>query len=42
MLQNNTDIVKLENDVLSEENSIGMKTDEVYIPTAFSIKMAEV
>jgi hypothetical protein len=28
-------------DVLSEEDSIGMKTDEAYIPSTFSIKMPE-
>jgi hypothetical protein len=28
-------------DVLSEEDSTGMKTHEVYIPSAFSIKKAE-
>jgi hypothetical protein len=27
--------------VLSEEDSIGTKTDEAYIPSAFSIKKAE-
>jgi hypothetical protein len=28
-------------DVLSEEDTTGMKTDEVYIPSTFSIKNAE-
>jgi hypothetical protein len=27
--------------VLSEEDSVGMGTDEVYIPSAFSVKKAE-
>jgi hypothetical protein len=36
-------MIKVENDVdvLSEEDSIGMKTDEVDIPSAFSVNKAE-
>jgi hypothetical protein len=43
ILQQNIDMIKVENevDVLSEEDSIGMKTDEVYIPSAVSIKKDE-
>jgi hypothetical protein len=28
-------------DVLSEEDSIGVKTDEVYVPSTFSTEVAE-
>jgi hypothetical protein len=28
-------------DVLSEKDSIGVKTDEVYMPSTFSIEVAE-
>jgi hypothetical protein len=43
MLQQNADMIKVENgvDVLSEDDSTGVKTDEVYIPSAFSIKKDE-
>jgi hypothetical protein len=43
ILQQKIDLIKIENDVdvLSEEDSIGMGTDEVYIPSTFSIKKAE-
>lgn len=35
--------IKVENDMdgLSEENSIAMKTVEVYLPSTFSVKKAE-
>jgi hypothetical protein len=37
----NIDVIKAESDlgVLSEEDSIDMSTDEVYIPSTFSLKM---
>jgi hypothetical protein len=43
ILQQNIDEVKIENDVdiQSEEDSIGMKTDLINIPSSFSIKKAE-
>jgi hypothetical protein len=43
MLQQNDDIIKVENgvDVLSEDDSIGVKTDEVYISSAVTIKEDE-
>jgi hypothetical protein len=43
ILQHNMDQIKVENDVdsLSEEDSSGMKTDDVYMSSAFSIKEAE-
>jgi hypothetical protein len=42
LLQQNNDAVKVENDVdvQSEENSIDVKTDEVYTPFACSMKEA--
>jgi hypothetical protein len=42
-LQQNTDTIKVENDVgcLSEENSVGMKTDDVCIPSAFTFVKTE-
>jgi hypothetical protein len=42
-LQQNVDRIKEENDmdVLSEEDSIGVKRDEVYIPSAFPTKSVE-
>jgi hypothetical protein len=43
MLQQNMDTIKVENDVdvMSEEDSIGVKTEEVYIPSAFTVKKTE-
>jgi hypothetical protein len=43
ILQQNIEFIKVEHDVgvLSEEDSIGMKTDDLYISPPFSIKMAE-
>jgi hypothetical protein len=43
ILQQDVDRIKVENDVdvPSEEDSSGVKTDEVYSPSTFSIKMAE-
>jgi hypothetical protein len=43
ILQQNIEFIKVEHDVgvLSEEDSTGMKTDELYIPPPFSMKMAE-
>jgi hypothetical protein len=42
-LQQNIDFIKVEHgaDDLNEEDSIDMKTDEVYVPSAFSIKNVE-
>jgi hypothetical protein len=39
----NMDTIKVENDVdvMSEEDCVGMKTEEVYIPSAFSVKKTE-
>jgi hypothetical protein len=41
ILQQNIDIIKAENDVNVEEDFIGMKMDEIYIQSAFSITMTE-
>ena len=43
ILQQNTDIIKVENDmdIVTEEDSIGIKFDEVYIPSAFCVEKAE-
>jgi hypothetical protein len=43
MSQQNMDTIKIENDVdvTSEEDCVGMKTEEVYIPSAFSVKKTE-
>jgi hypothetical protein len=43
ILQPNIDIIKVENDadIQSEGGSIGMETEEVHIPSAFSVKEAE-
>jgi hypothetical protein len=43
MLQQNMDTIKVENDVdgMSEEDCVGVKTEEVYIPSAFSVKKTE-
>jgi hypothetical protein len=40
MSQQNMDTIKVENDVdvTSEEDCVGMKTEEVYIPSSFSVK----
>jgi hypothetical protein len=36
-------MIKVENgvDALSEEDSIGMKTDKIYIPSTYSVKKDE-
>ncbi|XP_021927598.1 zinc finger and SCAN domain-containing protein 5B-like [Zootermopsis nevadensis] len=41
--EQNIDLIKVENDVdiLSEEDSVGLGTDEVYVPSVFSIKKPE-
>jgi hypothetical protein len=43
ILLQNVNITRVENDVdvLSEEDSIGIQTDEVYIPSAFSTGKTE-
>jgi hypothetical protein len=43
ILQQNIDEIKVENDVdiLSEEDSSSVKTDEIHISSSFSIKKAE-
>jgi hypothetical protein len=43
ILQQNIDGIKVENDVdvVKEDNSIGVKSNEIYIPSGFSIKKAE-
>jgi hypothetical protein len=43
ILQENINIIKVEDDVdvLSEEVPIGLKTNEVYIPSPFALKKAE-
>jgi hypothetical protein len=41
ILQRNIDTIKAESDVDVEEDFIGTKMDEIYIPSAFSVKMTE-
>jgi hypothetical protein len=42
-LQQNTDTIKLENDmdIVTDEECFGIKFDEVYIPSVFSVDEAE-
>jgi hypothetical protein len=43
ILQQNTDTIKVENDmdIVTDEDSFGIKFDEVYLPSAFSVEKAE-
>jgi hypothetical protein len=43
ILQQNVDRIKVENDVdvVSGEDSIGVETEEFYVPSAFSVKKSE-
>jgi hypothetical protein len=43
MSQQNMDTIKVEKDmdVTSEEDSVGVKTEEVYIPSAYSAKKTD-